>query len=337
MARCQRVHDLRQCPVVVGSPQTQTQRDQVTRIIRALMHQSTMNNLQVQQQPQRQPQKNHINDNTQQAHDMKQQHINSPTPPSPLKIDPISLNMKTLPPNSPLNPTQTMMLSSPSPFPIMRQTTDTLVNEILIFPEDVPNETNNLSVTSSINNFNNSSINDNKVKKIDSLSSNIDNAHVDPSESSIFPNINTQSETSTLQSSMIIEQNNSNNNFIPLSEPFESDVLDKSIGKIKNSIQEVNDGTQLSTEIDISQEVNNHIEQCTMTTESNHAEISTLNDTVEDTEMTISNNDKDDEIRYEENVNSSNLSPIPPSNESPSISSAGRAFRVRSNSLSKPS
>jgi protein-tyrosine phosphatase len=33
MARCQQVHDLRQCPVAVGSPQTQTQRDQVTRII----------------------------------------------------------------------------------------------------------------------------------------------------------------------------------------------------------------------------------------------------------------------------------------------------------------
>lgn len=33
MERCQFVHDLRQCPVVVGSPQTQTQRDQVTRVI----------------------------------------------------------------------------------------------------------------------------------------------------------------------------------------------------------------------------------------------------------------------------------------------------------------
>ena len=31
------VHDLRKCPVVVGSPQTQTQRDQVTRVIRRLM------------------------------------------------------------------------------------------------------------------------------------------------------------------------------------------------------------------------------------------------------------------------------------------------------------
>jgi hypothetical protein len=37
MARCQEVHDLRQCPVVVGSPQTQTQRDQVTRIINRLI------------------------------------------------------------------------------------------------------------------------------------------------------------------------------------------------------------------------------------------------------------------------------------------------------------
>ena len=37
MARCQMVHDLRQCPVVVGSPQTQTQRDQVTRVIKRLM------------------------------------------------------------------------------------------------------------------------------------------------------------------------------------------------------------------------------------------------------------------------------------------------------------
>jgi hypothetical protein len=33
MNYCQTVHDLRQCPVAVGSPQTQTQRDQVTRII----------------------------------------------------------------------------------------------------------------------------------------------------------------------------------------------------------------------------------------------------------------------------------------------------------------
>lgn len=36
MAYCQLVHDLRQCPVVVGSPQTQSQRDQVTRIIHRL-------------------------------------------------------------------------------------------------------------------------------------------------------------------------------------------------------------------------------------------------------------------------------------------------------------
>lgn len=37
MARCQFVHDLRECPVVVGSPQTQQQRDQVTRIINRLI------------------------------------------------------------------------------------------------------------------------------------------------------------------------------------------------------------------------------------------------------------------------------------------------------------
>eukprot|EP01034_Spumella_vulgaris_P026943 gene26943-33595_t len=36
MARCQLAHDLRVCPVNVGSPQTQTQRDQVTRIITGL-------------------------------------------------------------------------------------------------------------------------------------------------------------------------------------------------------------------------------------------------------------------------------------------------------------
>ena len=41
MARCQWVHDLRQCPVNVGSPQTVPQRDQVTRIISRLMTQST--------------------------------------------------------------------------------------------------------------------------------------------------------------------------------------------------------------------------------------------------------------------------------------------------------
>ena len=37
MAYCQRVHDLRQCPVKVGSPQTETQRDQVRRVIAALV------------------------------------------------------------------------------------------------------------------------------------------------------------------------------------------------------------------------------------------------------------------------------------------------------------
>lgn len=37
MARCQFVHDLRRCPVDVGSPQTQSQRDQVTRIVNRLI------------------------------------------------------------------------------------------------------------------------------------------------------------------------------------------------------------------------------------------------------------------------------------------------------------
>ena len=37
MAMCQQVHNLRQCPVVVGSPQTQPQRDQVTRVINRLL------------------------------------------------------------------------------------------------------------------------------------------------------------------------------------------------------------------------------------------------------------------------------------------------------------
>jgi hypothetical protein len=40
MARCQLVHDLRQCPVQVGSPQTQPQRDQVTRVIKKLISQA---------------------------------------------------------------------------------------------------------------------------------------------------------------------------------------------------------------------------------------------------------------------------------------------------------
>lgn len=35
---CQAVHDLRTCPVEVGSPQTQSQRQQVVRVIAALMH-----------------------------------------------------------------------------------------------------------------------------------------------------------------------------------------------------------------------------------------------------------------------------------------------------------
>lgn len=34
---CQRAHDLRQCPVNVGSPQTETQRDQVRRVVAALI------------------------------------------------------------------------------------------------------------------------------------------------------------------------------------------------------------------------------------------------------------------------------------------------------------
>ena len=44
MSRCQLVHDLRKCPVVVGSPQTQTQRDQVTRIIHSLIVQRGLDN-----------------------------------------------------------------------------------------------------------------------------------------------------------------------------------------------------------------------------------------------------------------------------------------------------
>ena len=42
MRRCQRVHDLRHCPVNVGSPQTKTQRDQVTRIINFLIAKTAM-------------------------------------------------------------------------------------------------------------------------------------------------------------------------------------------------------------------------------------------------------------------------------------------------------
>ena len=37
MAYCQRAHDLRQCPVNVGSPQTDSQREQVTRVVTALI------------------------------------------------------------------------------------------------------------------------------------------------------------------------------------------------------------------------------------------------------------------------------------------------------------
>jgi hypothetical protein len=353
MARCQRVHDLRQCPVVVGSPQTQTQRDQVTRVIRALMYQSSISNSQKKHhhQQQQQPQKNHINDIKQQSHDMKQHHINSPTPPSPLKIDPISLNMNTLPPNSPLNPTQTLLTSSPSPVPIMRQSTDTLVNEILIFPQDMPDEMNNMTVESPINN---SPINDNTLKIYDSLSSNIDNTQVIPSESSLFQNSNpnTPSDTTKLQLSMIIDstqrQNNSDNiqQIVPLSEPFVSDDLDKSNGEVNHSIQEVD--TLQITEIDTTKKLPSNIEQCSMSIDLNEMETTTLNENVDDTVMSAGNtnndnlsnvNDKDDEIRCEESVNSStsNLSPTPPSNESPSISSAGRAFRLRSSSQSQPS
>lgn len=39
MAYCQRTHDLRQCPVVVGSPQTRSQCDQVRRIVDIMMKQ----------------------------------------------------------------------------------------------------------------------------------------------------------------------------------------------------------------------------------------------------------------------------------------------------------
>jgi hypothetical protein len=44
MTRCQAVHDLRKCPVNVGSPQTQAQRDQVTRIINKLFQQYDLKN-----------------------------------------------------------------------------------------------------------------------------------------------------------------------------------------------------------------------------------------------------------------------------------------------------
>jgi hypothetical protein len=52
MSRCQHVHDLRKCPVVVGSPQTQTQRDQVVRVIHRLQtqtqfHRRTLSNLNI--------------------------------------------------------------------------------------------------------------------------------------------------------------------------------------------------------------------------------------------------------------------------------------------------
>jgi len=40
MRRCQLVHDIRQCPVVVDSPQTQTQRDQVHRVIAYMQKQA---------------------------------------------------------------------------------------------------------------------------------------------------------------------------------------------------------------------------------------------------------------------------------------------------------
>ena len=60
MNYCQKVHDLRQCPVVVGSPQTQTQRDQVTRIISIAQGQALRAQQQLQQQQQKQQQKQQL-------------------------------------------------------------------------------------------------------------------------------------------------------------------------------------------------------------------------------------------------------------------------------------
>jgi hypothetical protein len=48
MKRCQVVHDLRKCPVDVGSPQTQTQRDQVSRIVVQLINSYKMDRKPVQ-------------------------------------------------------------------------------------------------------------------------------------------------------------------------------------------------------------------------------------------------------------------------------------------------
>jgi len=42
MARCQFVHDLRKVPIVVGSPQTQTQRDQVCRVVNASLNEDKL-------------------------------------------------------------------------------------------------------------------------------------------------------------------------------------------------------------------------------------------------------------------------------------------------------
>jgi hypothetical protein len=57
MAYCQRTHDLRQCPVVVGSPQTRTQCDQVRRIVDIMMKQEKRH--QQQQKRQREQESTH--------------------------------------------------------------------------------------------------------------------------------------------------------------------------------------------------------------------------------------------------------------------------------------
>ena len=54
MAYCQKVHDIRQCPVVVGSPQTEAQREQVVRVITALTQHRAEQQLRFQQQKQEQ-------------------------------------------------------------------------------------------------------------------------------------------------------------------------------------------------------------------------------------------------------------------------------------------
>jgi len=144
MARCQQVHDLRQCPVAVGSPQTQTQRDQVTRIISRMVksrgfykrsiseNTRPVNSLAVRTDEQSpRPTGSHFNSNNSSSIDVGESVSNPSTPlksvPGSPSVTPLLGNPESLPsPHSPTNPIN----GSISPSPPASPTTTFSINSI---------------------------------------------------------------------------------------------------------------------------------------------------------------------------------------------------------------